>query len=152
MIKLVLLLLWALWLLPLAASAETLQKVQFGASCVFGAQTVSPNQLFNYTEPDATQCQYTVEYVVKLDPSATNVAVSFADLFPVGSVPVVVGAADISGQNFDLGLETSGARIHINANGYFVSRVSETSPIFFLDNPSGSQAAYVKLFGLSAPP
>ncbi len=138
-------------MLSTAANAATLQKVDVGASCVFGAQTVAPAQLFNYREPDNSQCQYTTQAIVRLAPSAVNAAVNFADLFPAGSKPLVIGVADISAQAFDVGLESGGERIHINPNGYFVARVADTSPILYLDNPSGSQVSYVKVFGLSGP-
>jgi hypothetical protein len=79
------------------------------------------------------------------------VQVNTATLFPGFVTPVCFGVQEITSPSRELnfGLSSGGPRINLSSGGFIIVRTRSGSPTFYIDNPSLSNDAVIRVFGLS---
>ncbi len=126
------------------------QNVQISSQVVMGLQGIYPDILLQYQEPTTTTAQFAGSTTVVIPANTTGNVVSCATLFPAFASPVCIGLQDVTnpGQQVNVGTSTDDGRINMAASGFFVYRVADGLPTFYIDNPGDSDAA-IRVFGLS---
>lgn len=144
--------LFALFVLPaLAVPVGTANNVQIGSQVVYGLQSQYPDVLFQYQEPTTTTCQFQGSTIVQVAANTTNTTINTATLFPGFTTPVCFVVQEITSpsQQLNIGLSNGGPRIQLAAGGFLQARVNAGFPTFYVDNPSLTQAALVRVVALS---
>jgi hypothetical protein len=142
----------ALFALPvLAVPVSTSSNVQIGSQVVFGLQNQFPNTLFQYQEPNTTTCQFEGSSIVQVAANSTDTQVNTATLFPGFTKPVCYVVTEITNPSLPLniGLSNGGPRLQLAAGGFLLVRVEGGFPTFYVDNPSATQPALLRVVALS---
>lgn len=111
-----------------------------------GLQGIYPLTVFNYAEPTTTTAQYSGQSSVTIPANTTGNVVSCATLFPGNAAPICVSVQDVTsgGVALSLGLDSSGTRIPMAANGFQLFRTAGTSGsqiVFYVDNNTATDAS-----------
>lgn len=150
--RLLAIMLWLTTAAPaLAAAAGVSQNIQLGAQMVMGMQSQYPNTLFQYQEPVTTTAQFQGSTIVSVPANTTNNQINTATLFPGCVTPVAIGVQEMTnpGLQVNVGLSSSDTRLQIAPGGFILLRLNGGFPTFYVDNPSVSSPALVRVFILS---
>lgn len=132
-------------------AAPAAQNITIGVDVGTGYGGVLGNNVYSYLEPFSTTCQFGGSRQVVVPVNTTNFVVDTGTLFSGFAVPVALGLADTTaspGVKLNVGMASSGPRIHLAPRGFFYTRTASGFPVFYVDNPSLTQPAVVQVFML----
>lgn len=128
----------------------TPQNVTINAQVLWGLSNLNASQLLSYTEPTTTTALFSLTTTFFAAATTNNQTVNLATLFPNINSAILYGIADISnpGVSVSIGLASGGTRFTMAAGGFFLVRVSGSSPTVYIDN-AGSTTAVLQIFCLA---
>jgi hypothetical protein len=126
------------------------QEIEINAAVSFGLSYFGNTSLLQYVEPTTTKAKFQNSSTVVLSPNTTNNPINLATLFPSLNTALVYGIKDMSqpGQQVNVGMAAGGSRFNMAPGGFFLVRVSGSSPTIYADNPSLTKFAIVQVFSL----
>lgn len=146
-------------LLALAATATpvsnlTTQQIEINAQVNFGLSDFTNSLLLNYQEPNSTTASTSNSATVTVTANTTDNQVNLSTLFPITATnnAICYGVVDISnpGQQVNIGLAAGGSRFNMAPSGFMLIRVTGSKPTLYIDNPSATVTAVLKVFCLTS--
>ena len=131
---------------PQASNAQA-NQIEINAQVAYGLGYQSNTVLMNYVEPGTTTALFNETVTVAVPANTTNYPINLATMFPNINSAILYGVADISnpGQQFSLGMDSSGARLTIAPGGFGMWRVNGSAPTLYVDNPSSNLYCLIKV-------
>ena len=125
----------------------TAQQVEINCQVNFGLSDSAYSMLLNYQEPSTTTGLFNSSLIVEVPANTTAQSIDLSSLFTFVNSALVLTIADISspGQQVNIGLTSSSARLNIAASGFMAVRVTGVLPTLYADNPSANTAAILQI-------